>query len=198
MTCAEARSIILSADHNALRDRTDPVLRHHLDGCAACASAASHVAADVARLRTALIARGSRAVPRPRRSKARRVAMTMIPIALAAELAAFAFLGNRDTANPLTDHVVIDDTVTTMLPVIHTRIDTGEVTRTAEPVKSSRAVSAARTAEDSARKDSTARAKAAEQSEVQVIPSDHAEHVAIIPTSNPKVTLVWITKPDSL
>jgi hypothetical protein len=208
MTCGDARNIILSADPNALRDRTDPVLRAHLAGCAECAAAASHVVADVARLRAALIARGARQVARPRRSTTKRVAITLVPIALAAELAAFAFLGNRDTPNEILDrHQVIDDTVTSLLPVTHTHIDTGEValapvpkTAAAEAVKH---VAASDTAQDVA--DSTKRASgpseyvsADEMAQLHVAPVDRRERVAVIGTSNPKIHVVWLSRVDSL
>jgi hypothetical protein len=212
MTCADARHIILSADHGALRDRTDPVLRAHLEGCAECAASASHVVADVGRLRAALIARGARPVAaRPRRSTTKRVAMTVIPIALAAELAAFAFIGNRDTPNEILDrHQVIDDTVTSMLPASHTRIDTGEVALApaAAPgkskVKAAKHVAMAKdSSEDAA--DSTNRTSgpseylsADEMAQLRVAPSSRRERVAVIGTSNPKIHVVWLSKVDSL
>ena len=206
MTCADARNIILSADHTALRDQTDPVLRAHLDGCAECAAAASHVVADVARLRAALIARGARPVARPRRSTTKRVAITLVPIALAAELAAFAFLGNRDTPNDILDrHQVIDDTVTSLLPATH--IDTGEVAPAPVPkkaaVKAVKHVASNDTAQDVA--DSTRRTSAPtdyvspdEMAQLHVAPANRRERVAVIATSNPKVTVVWLSKVDSL
>jgi hypothetical protein len=207
MTCADARDIILSADHRALRDRTDPVLSHHLESCGECAAAASHVVADVSRLRAALIARGSRAVVRPRRSSTKRVAMTLVPIALAAELAAFAFIGNRDNPNELLDrNRIIDDTVTSMLPGIHSRIDTGEVIATPKKT-SAKAAKLVATARDSAHDvvDTMKRAigpsefvSAAEMAQLEVAPTSRAQRVAVISTSNPKITVVWLSKVDSL
>lgn len=209
MNCADARDIILSADHNALRDQTDPVLREHLASCADCSAAASHVVADVSRLRAALIARGALAVPaaRPRRSSTKRVAMTLVPIALAAELAAFAFIGNQDSYNPITDRRIIDDTVVSMLPS-HTTIDTGEVERAVVKPKRARGTTAKAvavvkdSAEDAA--DSTLRisgpsdrASLEEMSQVRVTPPSRRDRVAVFGTPNPKVTVVWITK-DSL
>jgi hypothetical protein len=182
MKCADARAVILSADHNALRDRTDPTLRQHLESCSTCAVAASHVIRDVSRLRAALIARGARAVPltRPRRSRTKRVAMTLIPIALAAELAAFALIGNEGTPNPLLDrNRVIDDSVTSMLPAANSRVDTGEVTPVA-PKKSRESVEHGAAARDSARDeaDSTLGMQApsesissAEMAQLQVVPT---------------------------
>jgi hypothetical protein len=205
MKCADARDIILSADHNALRDQADPVLREHLAGCAECAAAASHVVADVSRLRAALIARGARAVPvaRPRRSSTKRVAMTLVPIALAAELAAFAFLGNPAASNPTAARKIIDDTVVSTLPV-HTTIDTGEVL--AAPKQSRRNVAKVAAAKDSAHDAADSansnyapfeNVSAVEMSQLYVAPTNRAQHVAVIGTSNPKITVVWISK-DSL
>ena len=207
MNCADARNIILGADHNALRNGTDPALCAHLDGCAECAAAVSHVVADVSRLRAALIARGARPIARPRRSTTKRVAITLVPIALAAELAAFAFLGNRDTPNEILDRrQVIDDTVTSLLPVTHTRIDTGEVALAPAPkkgaVKAVKHVASNDTAQNVS--DSTKRASgpseyvsAEEMAQLHVAPANRRERVAVIGTSNPKIHVVWISK-DSL
>jgi hypothetical protein len=206
MSCAEARDIILSADHNALREGTDPVLHEHLESCAECAAAASHVVADVSRLRAALIARGARAVPasRPRRSSTKRVAMTLIPIALAAELAAFAFMGNRDSYNPITDRRVIDDSVVSLLPV-QPKVDTREVPVAPKKARVT-AVKRVAPAKDSAR-DATVPADAnaaplenlpaVQMPQLSVAPTSATQHVAVIGTSNPKITVVWISK-DSL
>lgn len=200
MTCADARHFILTASPASIRGRTDIAFRRHVEGCAHCATAAGQVVGDVDRLRAALIARGSRAAA-PRRSRGRVVA-TLIPLALAAELALFAFLSNRDTVNPLLgDRKVIDDTVTTLLPVIQSEIDTGEVTRVAyEPPKHGVAAAVAPAADTTPDSDSLARAgqAAAASHQVQVTPTSRKEHVAVIATSNPKITVVWITRGDSL
>jgi len=200
MTCADARHIILSADPNALRDRTDSALRQHLDGCAECSAAASHVVADVTRLRAALIARGSRAVAQPRRSKAGRVAMTLVPIALAAELAAFAFLGTRDNPNPLVNRLpIIDDTVTSMLPVPSAGPDTGAAIAT-PTVEFDRADA------DSAREaDSTAAARKAQRyapadaiAPLPPTPAVLRKQVAALDLANPRIGLVRLSRVDSL
>ena len=198
MKCADAREIILSADHHALRDRTDPVLRQHLEGCAECSTAAAQVVADVGRLRAALIARGARAVPvaRARRSSTKRVAMTLVPIALAAELAAFAFLGNTDAPNPITRRPVIDDSVVSLLPAVHTSIDTGEVIVAPAP----KAVAKPKARKDTMldRHDVLANYGPGELSpQLQVIPKARQRY-AVIETSNPKITVVWLTKGDTL
>jgi hypothetical protein len=205
MTCADSRNIIISADPAALRDRTDPVLRRHLESCAECAAAASHVVNDVVRLRTALIARGSRAVTRPRRSRTQRVAMSLVPVALAAELAAFAFLGARDNPNPLTDRrPVIDDTVVSVLAAHG--VDSGEVAIAPKhthlrPAKHVAVVN------DSATEpvDTTKRATGpsefisdAEMAQLRVIPSNSRERVAVLGTSNPRITVVLVSRVDSI
>ena len=195
MNCADARHVILTADHAVLRERSDAALREHLEGCAACAAAANHVVADLSRLRAALIARGSRrvAVQQPRRS-GKRVAMTLVPMALAAELALFAFLSNRDTVNPMFERPVIDDSVTTLLPGAHSRTDTGEV------AEAPRVLSVVSQADDSTADadsvSSSAPANAAPMLWVQ--PTSARQQVAVIATSNPKITVVWITKGDTL
>ena len=211
MTCADARNIILSADPMALSKRTDPALRDHLEGCAACAAAASHVVADVDRLRAALIARGARRAPvvKSRRSP-KRVAMGVVPVALAAELAFFAFLGARDSFNPLTDRRVIDDSVTSMLPASHTYIDTGEVVvgpKTTRPKAGKQVVAVKSSASDSTHDDADSTKQAsrpsddlsiADMAQLEVAPGNRGERVAVIATSNPKITVVWLSKGDSL
>ena len=200
MTCADARHLILTADPSVLRERSDAGLRAHLDECAACAAAAGHVVADLGRLRAALIARGSRAVATPRRP-GRRVARTLVPMALAAELALFAFLSNRDGANPLLDRPVIDDSVTTMLaqppapsvetremPMAHAKLPLPRVTRVVASIEDST------TDPDTIAK--TLSIPVAPQ--LQVLPASPRQQVAVIATSNPKITVVWITKGDSL
>jgi hypothetical protein len=183
------------------------VLNEHLESCAECAAMASHVVADVSRLRAALITRGSRAVARPRRSTAKRVAMTLVPVALAAELAAFAFIGNRDTYNPITDRRIIDDSVVSMLPASHTKIDTGEVVAAAPRRTHTGAVKHVAAAKDSAEDaaDSTRRMSAAsgyvsteDMGRVRVTPPDRRDRVAIFGTPNPKITVVLLSKVDSL
>ncbi|HET9425113.1 MAG TPA: hypothetical protein VFO55_07075 [Gemmatimonadaceae bacterium] len=200
MNCADARHLILTADPSTIRSRTDAAFRGHVAQCPACAAAAGHVVADVDRLRAALIARGSRAVParRPRR----RVVATMIPLALAAELALFAFLSNRESVNPLLDRAVIDDSVTTLLPVGAAKIDSGArdpIGYAPPPVVSMPAVVTGDTATeaDSLGEDGPSATPVAPR-QLQVIPASRQHHVAVIATSNPKITVVWITKGDSL
>jgi hypothetical protein len=196
VNCADARHIILGADPSALRDRTDPVLRAHLEGCAECALAVSHVVSDLDRLRAALIARGARVTPiaRTRRSP-KRVAMTLVPVALAAELALFAFLGAKDAPNPLSKQdIVIDDSVTSLLPVAPSGVDTGEVVEIAAPAP---AVIPARKPDSVSRKDTAAK-RAAVTPSLRVIPTAR-QQFAVLTTSDPKVTVVWqLTKGDTL
>jgi hypothetical protein len=200
MTCAEARHLILIADPAVLRDRSDAALREHLGRCAECAAAAGHVVSDLALLRSALIARGARVAPvaKPRRST-KRVAMTLVPMALAAELALFAFLSSKDTVNPLIDRRIIDDTVTTMLPVAaHNAVDTGEVTRAEVKVEKPRAVVVAQVDDSTADADSVAKSARVDAPPVLQVQPSARQQVAVIGTSNPKITVVWITKGDSL
>lgn len=208
MICADARNIILSADPGALRGRTDPALRQHLESCAECSAAASQVVNDVARLRSALIARGSRAVARPRPSRTRRMTMTLVPVALAAELAAFAFLGARDDPNPLADRrPIIDDTVVSVLAPTHMETDTGEVSLAPKRshVKAAKNVAAVN---DSATEpvDTAKRApgpsefmSTEEMAQLRVTPANSRERVAVFNTSNPKFSFVLVvSKVDSI
>jgi hypothetical protein len=210
MTCADARNIIISADPAALRDRTDPVLRAHLEGCAECAAAASHVVGDVARLRAALIARGARSVNvRPRRSTTKSAMMTAVPVALAAGLAFSAFLGNVDNPGSLgASRQRFEDSVKSILPAANTRIDTGEVALAPTPRKSRvKAVKQVALAKDSSHDDADSTKgtsgpsefiSAEEMAQLQVTPSSRRQRLAVIGTPNPKVHVVWLTKVDSL
>ena len=193
ISCAEARHLILIADPEALRSRVDAALGRHLEDCARCATDANRVVADVGRLRAALIARGSRApLQAPRRS--RRAAASLIPLALAAELALFAFLSHRDSPNALLDRPVLDDTVTTMLPAVHTEIDTGEVI--AAVAAPSRPVSAV--TEDSSVADSLRRAREAEVMAAAKLGSAMRSRRAAADTPHRKGESVWVTKGDTL
>jgi hypothetical protein len=192
VSCAEARHLILIADPEVLRCRQDPALRAHLEGCARCAADASHVVSDVGRLRAALIARGSRATA-PRRS--RRAAASLIPLALAAELALFAFLSHRDSPNALLDRPVLDDTVTTMLPAVHTEIDTGEVI--AVVATPSRAVAIVK--EDSSVADSLRRAREAEVMAAAKLSVESARRSRVaVETPQRRNASPWVTKSDTL
>lgn len=204
MTCADARHIILTADPAALHDRADATLRAHLDGCPRCSADASHVVDDVARLRMALIARESRVAPPRRRSRHRTVA-TLIPIALAAELALFAFLSTRETAHPLLDRKVIDDSVTTLLPAVPTKIDVGVNTDPPRAAPESSVVPAIAMTGDTTHDPDTLRApypsapsSSLPTSHLHVIPASDGQRIAVTATSNPRVTVAWLSKVDSL
>lgn len=201
MTCAEARHVILIADPSALRDRTDPVLRAHLDSCAECAAAANHVIADLDCLRTALIARGARPVVarRPQRSK-RRVAMTVVPIALAAELAFFAFLGNRDAATMIEQAPVIDDSVTTMLTGVRSGTATSVAMPGVIPVVPAKptGIAAAVTHDSATWRDTAASAELDTMAATLRVMPHARQQFAVIATSDPRVTVVWLTKGDTL
>lgn len=193
LSCAEARHLILIADPGALRARSDSVLREHLEGCAGCATDASRVVADLGRLRAALIARGSRAPMHARRS--RRAAASIIPLALAAELALFAFLSHRDSPNALLDRPVLDDTVTTMLPAVHTEIDTGEVVAPS----GSAAEAPSTVKEDSSVADSLRRAREAEvMAAARLSVAALRSQRASVDAPHRKGESVWVTKGDTL
>lgn len=190
MNCTDARHAILVVDPAALQGRTDPVLRRHLEGCPECAAAADHVVADFSRLRAALLARGNRPVARPRRAP-QRVVMSLVPVALAAELALFAFLGNRDAVNPILDRPIIDDTVTTLLPVaVHTEVDTGEV---------GRVVTASASGDSAARADSVCRAaaRAAAAERARVVAVTHTRRASAT-APKARASMVCVAKGDTL
>lgn len=205
-SCAEARHRILIADPAALRGG-DAALGAHLSECRECADDAARVLGDIDRLRVALIARGARS-PAPARRSRSRVAVTLIPLALAAELALFAFLSSKDAPTPFTAPPTIDDTVTTLLPAVHTETDTGEVSRApARTAGLSAAIVDSRAADDSAlRADSARRENARSEvggnepvAQLQVVaPASRGQRVAVLGTTDPKVHVVWLTKVDSL
>lgn len=202
MNCADARHRILTAELSALRGQSDAILAAHLASCADCATAVSSVIADTARLRSAVVARGRR--PEPARAR-RRLALSLIPVALAAEIALIVFFSQRSAPSRIEGRA-IDDSVTTMLPATVAGSDTDRAVpagrlpvqslapATRRPVGVSRNAPGARPA---AIRGPIAQAESS-MSRVQVTMADRHQRAAIIATSNPKVTVVWLTKGDSL
>jgi hypothetical protein len=205
MKCVEARQFILMADVSDLSAPSEE-LRAHLAACAECSTAATRVVASTALLRDALAARRGAAAP-VRRSRSRKVLYTQIPLVLAAGIALVAFFNQRDVAvmPSATAHRIGDDT--TVVPTV------AELTpslATPAPVHRSRSVARPAAAVANTPKDSAAAnrdsARANEDSAwyspitaaLQVIPVDRHQRVAVIGTSNPKITVVWLTKGDSL
>jgi hypothetical protein len=205
MTCAEARHLILHADLSALRGESDASLRAHLAGCAQCAADSAAIVGDTALLRSALVARQRQ--PEIRRSRRNRIAMSMIPVALAAEIALLVVLSDRPTL-PVSETRRIDDSLQTMRPVIAT-IDSGEIERVTpapaparpkrrKPVASPPAVAAVPAqASESTRVVAAAPVAVDESMSIVSVRSDK-QRAAIFATSNPKITVVWLTKGDSL
>ena len=209
MTCAEAQHFVLSADLADLRGAGNPELRAHLTACAACAAAARQILSSTDLLRQALIARGARpvSVQRPRRSRAQRVLLTQVPLLMAAGIAAVAFVNQRETS---------------ALPEIAPRLweDTSTMSVTAagvepvavQPAKRApvrRAVPVVTKQDSTSPRDDSAgvrRPHAGDDSSwyspvtaaLQVMPTSRSQRVAVIATSNPKITVVWLTKGDSL
>jgi hypothetical protein len=122
--------------------------------------------------------------------------MTMVPVALAAELAFFAFLGNRDTVNPLIDRPVIDDTVVSVRPAIYSHQDTGEVVRPTASVTGE----ADAKLDSAARADSIARAAGkpvAAARPGRVVPAGLQQY-AVVAAFDPRVAVIWATRGDTL
>jgi hypothetical protein len=192
MSCADARHRILTADLAALRGESDASLREHLAGCATCTLEASRVVSDTSRLRAALVAR--QRTPQPRRSRERRIATAVIPIALAAEITLIAVLTQR--AAPESFHSpMLDSSITSPAPAVS--VPDRQLTAVSPPVPVAvRGAAVAESTRRTARRpDTTSDDPTLSQVRVTVSESQRA---AIIATSNPKVTLVWLSKGDSL
>lgn len=202
MTCADVRHRILTADLSALSGESDASLREHLAGCSTCAAEASRIIDGTARLRIALVARQRR--PEIRRARERRIAMSLIPVALAAELALIAVLTHRDRPLDLQRPVLDDSVVTTaaVTPVADTDASFGAGSK---PVARRPIDPALSPVDSEKRRDGTARAGVIGRladadpamSQVRVTVGDR-QRAAVIATSNPNVTLVWLSRGDSL
>jgi anti-sigma factor RsiW len=205
MKCVDVRQFILMADVADLAAPSEE-LRSHLAGCAECAAAAGRVVSATALLRDALTARRAAAAPvRRSRSRSRRVLYTQIPLVLAAGIALVAFFNQRDGAVIASVATRIGDD-TTVVPTV------AELQPVAVPVapRHVRHSGASRPSVENAHRDSSSAhgdsAQANEDSAwyspvtnaLQVIPVDRHQRVAVIGTSNPKITVVWLTKGDSL
>jgi hypothetical protein len=94
MTCADVRHHLLTADLSVLRGESDGRVAEHLAGCTSCAAAAALIVEQSRRLGAALAARPS--VPVKRRSPIRRTVFAAVPIATAAGIALIAFLAHRE------------------------------------------------------------------------------------------------------
>jgi hypothetical protein len=206
MKCVDARQFILMAD---VADLSAPSaeLQAHLAECAECAAAASRIVSSTALLREALHAR-TRVPAAPARSRSRRVLYTQVPLVLAAGIALVAFFNQRDvaripsaTATRIGDDTTVVPTVAEMTPLpMHVaaaaprhRTPSRPATQTASTHKDSSTASgdSAKSTQDSAWYSPITAA-------LQVMPVDRHQRVAVIGTSNPKITVVWLTKGDSL
>jgi hypothetical protein len=114
--------------------------------------------------------------------------MTLVPAALAAELALFAFLGAGENPDPLgTARPILDDTVTSMLSAAHTEIDTGEVAPATPVVKPKTPAS-----------DSVNRGDTTVASQTVAVTPRAGQKYGVIRTADPRVSIVWPTKGDTL
>jgi hypothetical protein len=199
MTCADARHRLLTADLSTVRGETDAALRDHLSVCTPCAAMASTIVGGSLRLRNALVAR--RQVARPRKLAKRGITMTLIPVALAAEITLIALFARRDARqeslqSTLRDSVaaltqapaaIMDTDLTVAAAARHTAVKSTREAVHARPAGVRRALSTAAMFDDDT----------AGLSQVRVRLNDR-QHAAIISTSNPKITVVWLSKGDSL
>ena len=173
MTCADARHRILAADISALRDDSDRLLRAHLDGCSSCAADALTVVGETARLGVALATRARQ--PEMRRASRRRRAFVFAPIGVAAAITLIVthrIAVPRPAASPRT-------VVPTLSPVLTTSVPRRSGSRP------KRAVAAPITASN----------LVVDQpmSKVGVTVGDN-QRAAIIATSNPKITVIWLSR----
>jgi hypothetical protein len=203
MTCTEARQRILSADLAALRGESDQSLRAHLAGCPACAEDASRVIAETRRLGVAIVAREWR--PEIRRASRRRTALILGPVGVAAAIM-FIALRPPSIAPAAPSKAVVPNAS----PTVKTATSDGDTDLVASPGAGAKRA-ASRVVVASAAKprvrhrnpdpkstvstNATPATVFAEPSgsEVSVTVGEN-QRAAIISTSNPKITVVWLSK----
>jgi hypothetical protein len=205
MTCADARHRVLAAEISALRGESDRSLRAHLDTCPACAADASRVLGDTRRLGAALAARARQ--PEIRRARRRRSAFVLAPIGAAAAITLMI------VTHPVTPKGPAGSTrmaVAKPPAVVKTSVSGGDTNLVSpigdgdkqRPRRVATAVAAAKdTRRLSERPDRTAPAG-------QTVPSvfvdspfrevgvtvGNDQRAAIIATSNPDITIVWLSR----
>jgi hypothetical protein len=170
MTCADARHRILSADASILRGETDRVLRAHLDGCRACSADASRVLGETARLGAALAARARQ--PRIRRAGRRNV-FAFVPIGVAAATI-LVVVTHRIAPDPITPTPVVAKPA----PAVNTK-PRRAASRADLPIRTSRTAANGRVGQA--------------RPEVGVTVGDD-QRAAIIATSNPNITVIWLSR----
>jgi len=201
MTCADARHRILVADISAVRGKSDRVLRAHLDACPACSADASSVVGETRRLGAALAARARQ--PEIGRVRRRRGAFVLVPIGVAA--ATTVMVMSHWTAPAAS---TASTRLVSKLPAaITTSVSNGD-TDSVAPARGAarhvvrRVAAASRRAERASSPQAPAISVPTTASnefidrpmpEVGVTVGDN-QRAAIIATSNPKITVVWLSR----
>ena len=202
MTCADARHRILAADAPALRGESDRVLSAHLDGCLTCSADASRVLGETRRLGVALAARARQ--PEIRRASRRRSALVLAPMGAAA---AMTLIMVSHRAAPTGFAASARMVVTNSAPAIATSVSDGDTDRVSATHNDTQRV--ARRAAAASRGPHRASSRPALATLTPMIASnafiDHPmpevgvtvgdnQRAAIIATSNPKITVVWLSR----
>jgi hypothetical protein len=199
MTCADARHRILVADLSALRGESDRVLRAHLNGCAACSADASRVLGDTARLGATLAARAQ--PPEVRRGSQRRGAFVLAPIGVAAAITLIVLSHRTEPAE--SPRIA----VTKPAPPITTTVSDGDTDLVSPAPNASRLVARQVAPAPGAFHRAPSRPEPAISTsmitsnvfidqpmpDVGVTIGDN-QRAAIIATSNPKITVVWLSR----
>jgi hypothetical protein len=203
MTCADARHRLLTADLSAVRGDSDSLLREHLVDCASCAAASSSIVSGTMSLRNALVAR--RNAPRVRVARRHTLAMSLVPMALAAEVTMIALFSQRQNDDGSLRSVIRDSVVALAHPspaILDTDSTVPSVAKSVR-ARAKRAPVASADSADSVRVRPVVKPvgmfddDTSGMSQVRVNVAG-GQRAAIIGTSNPKVTVVWISKGDSL
>jgi hypothetical protein len=202
MICADARHRILLADVSALRGESDRALRAHLNGCPACSADASRVLGETRRLGAALAARTRQ--PEISRASWGRTAFVLVPIGVAAAMTLMVISHRRAPTEPVASPRIV---VTKAPPPITTSVSDGD-TDSVSPAREvsrhlARRVAAAPRGPDAVSSRPALAIPASMTTsnvfidqpmpEVGVTVGDN-QRAAIIATSNPKITVVWLTR----
>jgi anti-sigma factor RsiW len=195
MTCNDARHLLLTAELSVVSGQSDTELRSHLATCPACAAVSARIVKSTALLATALRAR--RTEPVRRTARDRKIAMSLIPVVLAAGIALTVVKTSDET--PVTPaRSALDDSIVAVGKVAAAALDSPTVRVVKNTLTRVAVAAMPSTLRDTARLIARAvRAADPELSQVRVAVAED-QRATIIATSNPRVTLVWLTKGDSL
>ena len=202
MTCADARHRILVADISALRDDSDRVLRAHLDVCPACSADASRVLGETRRLGAALAARARQ--PETSRASWRRGAFVLAPIGVAAAVTLMVMSHRPAHTESAASRRVA---ATKSPPAITTSVSDGDTDLVAPARAGTRPITrrvaavprgphrASLQPEPAISTRMTASNVFIDQPMPEVgVTVGNNQRAAIIATSNPKITVVWLSR----